>query len=128
MFGNLMEALKVEREGPGRARTRPDRTMADKAYSSKAIRTYLRARGIEAVIPEKDDQKANRSRKGSAGGRPVSYDTEAYKRRNVVERSFNTLKQWRSLATRNDKLALTYRSAVVLQSVVLWSAVLGDTP
>lgn len=109
MFENLMEALKVEREGPGRARASPDRTMTDKAYSSKKIHTYLLARGIEAVIPEKDDQKA-------------------YKRRNVVERSSNTLKQWRSSATRYDKLALTYRSAVVLQSVVLWSAVLGDTP
>jgi len=52
----------------------------------------------------------------------------AYKRRNVVERSFNTLKQWRSLATRYDKLALTYRSAAVLQAVFIWSAALGDTP
>jgi hypothetical protein len=66
--------------------------MADKAYSSKAIRTYLLGRGIECVIPEKDDQKANRKRKGPAGGRPVTYDKDAYKRRNVVERSFNTLK------------------------------------
>ena len=130
MFENLMEVLKVEREGPGRARarTRPDRAMADKAYSSKAIRKYLRERGIECVIAEKDDQKANRKRKGSAGGGPVSYDKEAYNRRNVVERSFNTLKQWRSLATRYDKLALTYRSATVLQAVVIWSTLLGDTP
>lgn len=92
MFENLMDALKVDRVGPGRPRTRPDRAMADKAYSSKAIRAYLRGRGIECVIPEKDDQKANRKRKGSAGGRPVTYDKDAYKRRNVVERSFNTLK------------------------------------
>lgn len=128
MFENLMEALKVERPGSGRARTRPERAMADKAYSSRAIRQYLRDRGIQCVIPEKDDQKANRKRKGSAGGRPVGYDRDAYKRRNVVERSFNTLKQWRSLATRYDKLALTYRSAAVLQAVVIWSAALGDTP
>ena len=128
MFENLMEALKVEKEGPGRARTRPDRAMADKAYSSKGIRAYLRERGIQCVIPEKEDQKANRKRKGSAGGRPVSYDKEAYKRRNVVERSFNTLKQWRGLATRYDKLALTYRSAAVLHAVAIWSALLGDTP
>ncbi len=71
--------------------------------------------------PRKDDQKANRKRKGSAGGRPLTYDKDAYKRRNVVERSFNTLKQWRSLATRYDKLALTYRSAAVLHAVVIWS-------
>lgn len=61
-------------------------------------------------------------------GRPVTYDKDAYKRRNVVERSFNTLKQWRSLATRYDKLALTYRSAAVLHAVVIWSTLLGDTP
>ncbi len=131
MFENLMEALKVEKAGPGAARRRPDRAMADKAYSSRAIRQYLRTRGIQCVIPEKEDQKENRKRKGSAGGRPVTYDKEAYKRRNVVECSFNTLKQWRSLATRYDKLALTYRAAVVLQAVVIWSAAiaaLGDTP
>lgn len=133
MFENLMDTLKVEKAGPGAARRRPDRAMADKAYSSKGIRKYLRERGIQCVIPEKEDQKANRKRKGKAGGRPVTYDREAYKRRNVVECSFNTLKQWRSLATRYDKLALTYRSAVVLHAVLIWSAAiaetaLGDTP
>jgi transposase len=122
-----MAALKVDREGPWRPRTRPDRAMADKAYSSKAIRTYLLGRGIECVIPEKDDQKANRKRKGPAGGRPVTYDKDAYKRRNVVERSFNTLKHWRSLATRYDKRALIYGSATVLHAVVIWSTLLGDT-
>lgn len=55
---------------------------------------------------------------GKAGGRPVTYDREAYTRRNVVECSFNTLKQWRPLTTRYDKQALTYRTAVALQAVV----------
>ena len=127
MFENLLNALKVERPGPGRAHTRPERAMADKAYSSRAIRKYLRGRGVQCVIPEKEDQKANRKRKGSTRGRPVTYDREAYKRRNAVERSFNTLKQWRSLATRYDKLALTYRAAAVLQAVLIWSAALGRT-
>ncbi|RAN72382.1 hypothetical protein B5P43_32710 [Bacillus sp. SRB_336] len=67
--------------------------MADKAYSSKAVRAYLRERGMQCVIPEKGDQKANRNRKGSAGGCPVTYDKEAYKRRHVVGRGFTTLKQ-----------------------------------
>ena len=122
-----MAALKVDRECPWRPRTRPDRAMADKAYSSKAIRTYLLGRGIECVIPEKYDQKANRKRKGPAGGRPVTYDKDAYKRRNVVERSFNTLKHWRFLATCYDKRGLIYCSATVLHAVVIWSALLGDT-
>lgn len=133
MFENLLDALKVKNPHTGTTRKRPERAMADKAYSSKGNRKFLRDRGIQCVIPEKEDQKANRKRKGRAGGRPVTYDKEAYKRRNVVERSFNALKQWRGMATRYDKLALTYRSAVVLHAVVIWSAALeksrlGDTP
>lgn len=57
--------------------------------------------------PEPSDQKGHRKRRGSCGGRPVSYDVEDYKGRNVVERGFNEHKQWRGLATRYDKLALT---------------------
>ncbi|MDJ0396613.1 IS5 family transposase, partial [Rhodococcus sp. G-MC3] len=41
--------------------------------------------------------------------------------RNVVERSFNAVKQWRGLATRYDKLALTYRAGALLHAVFLWS-------
>ncbi|MGO4582546.1 transposase, partial [Arthrobacter sp. 2RAF6] len=47
--------------------------------------------------------------------------------RNVVERNFNTFKQWRGLATRYDKLALTYRGGAVLRAVTIWLAALGDT-
>lgn len=82
MFENLMEALRVDRAGSVRAITRPGRAMADKAYSLKGIRSYLRTYGIQWFISEKEDQKANRKRMGSAGGRPVTYDKEAYKRRN----------------------------------------------
>ncbi|WP_197426461.1 IS5 family transposase [Microbacterium sp. PAMC 28756] len=106
MFEHVMNALRVPRLGGGRPRTRPDRALGDKAYSSRANRKLLRRRGIQAVIPERDDQIANRKRRGAKGGRPVTYDTEAYKRRNVVERGFNIFKQWRALATRYDKLAL----------------------
>ena len=78
---------KVRIPGPvGRPRTRPDAVAADKAYSSKANRAYLRKRGIKAVIPEKRDQAANRKKKGSAGGRPLNHDAELYKDRNTVER------------------------------------------
>ena len=103
------------------------RALADKAYSSRANRALLRGRGIQAVIPERADQIANRKRRGSRGGRPVSYDSEAYKRRNVVERSFNVFKQWRALATRYDKLALTYRGGVVLRAITIWLKALRDT-
>jgi hypothetical protein len=48
------------------------------------------------------DQIANRKRKGARGGRPVDFDSEAYKGRSVDEQSFNIFKQWRSSATRYD--------------------------
>ena len=47
-------------------------------------------------------------------------DAEAYKGRNVVERSFNKAKQWRGLATRYDKLAITYRAADVIFTILTW--------
>ncbi len=76
--------------------------LADKAYSSRAIRSHLRRRGIRAVIPQPADQAANRKRLGSHGGRPPAFNREAYKQRNTVERCINKLKQWRGLATRYD--------------------------
>jgi transposase len=106
--GALLEA------GPGRPRTRPDAVLADKAYAAGVYRRALHARAIKVVIPEKSDQIAARKRRGSAGGRPPSLDTVAYRGRNVVERHFALTKQWRGLATRYDKLAITYRAAVIL--------------
>ena len=120
MFEHLMASLNVPRLGPGRPRTRPDRVLGDKAYSSRANRAALRARGIIAVIPEPADQQGHRKRRGQRGGRPVTFDAETYKGRNVVERSFNVFKQWRGVATRYDKLALTYRGGVVLCAITVW--------
>lgn len=80
----------------------------------------LQARGIEVVIPEKSDAIARRKAKGSDGGRPLDFDAEDYKNRNVVERAFCQLKNWRGLATRYDKYALTYLGSMTLASIVLW--------
>jgi transposase len=116
----LLAELRVPRQGPGRPRTTPDALRGDKAYSSRATRAVLRSRGITAVIPEPADQIGHRKNRGSRGGRPVDFDVEDYKGRNVVERAFNKLKNWRGLATRYDKHALTYRGGMVLASIVLW--------
>lgn len=110
----------MPRAGVGRPRRRPDAVIADKAYSSRAIRQTLRRRGIRAVIPERADQKANRMRRGQAGGRPPAFDRDLYKARNVVERCFNRLKQFRAIATRFDKLADRYRAGVHLAALILW--------
>jgi putative transposase len=128
MFLMLMGQLRIGQTGPGRARTRPERLRADKAYSSRAIRSHLRDRGIVAVIPEPSDQIGNRKRRGSHGGRPPAFDADDYKGRNVIERSFCDQKQWRGIATRYDKLAITYRGAVVLRAITIWLKALGDTP
>jgi hypothetical protein len=51
--------------------------LADKAYSSRAIRTHVRRRGIRAVIPQPADQIAKRKQRGRSGGRPPAFDTTA---------------------------------------------------
>ncbi len=51
-FEQVMARIRIQRCGPGRPRTRPERVAADKGYSSTKIRTYLRRRGIKAAIPE----------------------------------------------------------------------------
>ncbi|GHK05931.1 hypothetical protein SY2F82_77280 [Streptomyces sp. Y2F8-2] len=104
----------------GRPRRGPQTVIADKAHSSRVIRTGLRRHGIRAVIPERADQIANRKRRGSAGGRPSAFDPERYKARNVVERCFNRLKQLRAVSTRFDKLAARYLAGLRLASLILW--------
>jgi len=113
----LLAELRVPRLRPGRPRTRPEALRGDKAYSARAHRAGLRARGITAVIPEPSDQIRHRQNKGSGGGRPVDFDAVDYKNRNVVERAFNHMKNWRGLATR---YALIYRGGVVLAAILLW--------
>jgi transposase len=72
------------------------------------------------VIPEPSDQIRNRRRRGARGGRPPAFDAQTYRGRNVIERSFNTIKQWRGLATRYDKLSIVYRGATVLRAITIW--------
>ena len=112
--------MRVNSHLPGRPRTTPIALRGDKAYSSRGHRALLRSRGITAVIPEPSDQVAHRKRKGATGGRPVSYDIEDYKGRNVVERFFNRIKNWRGVASRFDKLAIVFRGSVVLAAIVDW--------
>jgi transposase len=81
----------------------------------------LHKRRIAVVIPQKSDQIAASKRRGRKGGRPPGLDVEACKGRDVVERSFALAKQWRALATRYDKLAITYRGAVVLSACIIWT-------
>lgn len=104
MLAATLEQIRVP-VSRGRPLTRPDRAMADKGFPSKANRAWLRDRVIAATIPERDDQIAHRRKKR---GRPIDCGDQQklrYRGRNIVERCFNKLKQWRGIAMRSDKLA-----------------------
>ena len=108
------------------------RLLGDKAYSHPSTRCELRSRRIKHTIPDRKDQIARRKAKGPDGGRPLAFDAALYGLRNTVERGFNRLKQWRGIATRYDKYALTYLGGVLLACAVIHTRVgnlkLGDTP
>ncbi len=94
--------------------------MADNAYSNRKIRACPRRRRIKATIPEKSDQQKARAAKGSKGGRPPVFDTEAYKKRNTVERLNNELKAFRAVAMRTDKREFVFNGTVDAASIKIW--------
>jgi transposase len=81
--------------------------LGDKAYDSNAFRKSLRKRHIRPVIPG----RANRKKR-------IRHDKQAYKGRNVVERCYCRLKDFRRIATRYDKLARNYFSSLCLVAAV----------
>jgi transposase len=116
----LLDGISVARPGPGRPRSRPDAVIADKAYSHPSTRQAMRDRRIRFVSPERHDQTARRQAKGSRGGRPPDFDPDLYRHRNVVERCFNRLKQFRDLATRYAKRAAYYQAELTIAAIILW--------
>ena len=116
----VLAGIHVGRPGPGRPRTRPERVLADKAYSSRANRAWLRAHQIRATIPVPADQAGHRRRKGSRGGRPPAFDTDRYKDRHAVECGINMLEQQRGFATRYNKLAVRYAATVRVAIINHW--------
>ncbi len=115
-----MDANRILRRGRGRPRRRPGRAMADKAYSSRANRAWLRRHAIKAVIPVKEHQKKHRRDRGRAGGSPPVFDASWYKKRNTVERCFSKIKQFRAVATRYDKRERIYQGTIDVASISIW--------
>src|SRR6266545_7448553 len=125
----LVDQVRVARPGGrGRPRTRVAHLTGDKAYSSRANRAALRARRIPHTIPERDDQKANRARKGRRGGRPPAFDRARYRTRNQVERLMNRRKQFRAVATRFDKLGERYAATITVADIFIWLRARPDRP
>jgi transposase len=83
--------------------------IADKGYDATPLRNSVAARDACVVIPN------NATRR-----RPYPFDAIAYRDRNLIERMFCTLKDWRCIATHYDKLARNFASAVAIVAVVSW--------
>ena len=95
LFGMLADRIKA--------------LLADKGYDADAIRQELAKADVEAVIPTKSNRRI-----------PILHDREKYRWRNLVERLFSKLKNWRRVAPRYDKTAEPYLGFVALASVTLW--------
>lgn len=87
----------------------PKQLIADRAYDVRRLRDWLAERGCEAVIPPNPTRK-----------HPHDYDRKAYKTRNLIERMFCRLKDFRRIATRYDKRADTFLSAVLIAATLIW--------
>ena len=81
----------------------------DAAYDSDGLRRFLRERGTIPIIPNNPTRKKHHP-----------FDEVAYRQRNLIERMFCRLKDWRRIATRYDKLAATFAAAIMLAAVVIW--------
>ncbi len=83
--------------------------------TKERVATYSTLR-VEFGLEGPKDQRANRRRRGSRGGRPAGFDKETYKRRKEVERTINRLKHFRAVATRYDKRAFVFHGTVTVAS------------
>ncbi|MEM8739822.1 MAG: IS5 family transposase [Planctomycetota bacterium] len=106
----LLDRVKVGRRQRGRA------VACDRAYDTPACRPAIRRRGMRGVIPAKRLAPGKRRRRR---GRPPKFDRRLYPRRNVVERTIGSLKRFRRLATRYEKLAVNFMAFVQLAITVL---------
>lgn len=97
---DLVGAAELLRRAPT-----PQRLIADRSYDAKKLREWLAERGCEPVIPPNPTRK-----------HPAAYDAVVYRARNLIERMFCRLKDFRRIATRYDKRVDIYLSTVLLRS------------
>lgn len=109
-FHPLLEEVSIPLRR-GRPRNRPEEVVADKAYDATYIRQGLTKRGIKNMIPQKQLRKGTKRRKK---GLHSGFNQETYKKRASVEQSIGWIKEWRRVATRYEKLAVSYLAFVKL--------------
>ena len=104
-----MQAGTIRRHS-GHPRLRPARLVADKGYTSAAFRSYLHRYHIRCTIA----RRSNERRRGS-------FNKQHYRKRNIVERLINRLKQFRRIATRYEKRATNFAAMITIASIFLFS-------
>lgn len=83
--------------------------LADRGYDADWFRDGLRERGIAPCIPPKKNRKTH-----------IKYDKTLYKQRHKIENMFGRIKDWRRVATRYDRCAHTFFSAIQIAALVIW--------
>jgi transposase len=86
-----------------------ERLIADKAYDTNRLRGLLAEQRVEAVIPSIARRKPL-----------IPHDRDAYRQRNLIERMFARLKDFRRIATRYDKLARNFLAGAILVATIVW--------
>ncbi|MDI3470704.1 MAG: Mobile element protein [Pseudolabrys sp.] len=97
MFGRLSDGFE------------PDAAIADKGYDADHLAGKIADGGAKIVIPPKRNRKVQRP-----------YDADLYKERNLIERFFNKLKQFRRVTTRYDKPLANFTGFVKLAAIAIW--------
>lgn len=110
----------------GRPRLKPKVLLADKGYDSQQFRQWLSKQGVKATIAERALPEGSKRRRK---GRKPTFDKQAYRQRNVIERLFGRIKECRRIATRFDKLDKVYLCLVTLGFIyVVLKTHFSDTP
>jgi transposase len=109
VFAQLVEQGAVRRPGRGRPRIRPRRVVGDKGYTGRQRRAYCRRRGMRYTIARLRTER-----------RTGPFDRALYRLRARIECLINRCKQYRSLATRYDKRAQSYRALWTIAMTILW--------
>ncbi len=113
-FAEVMNFIRVP-QTVGRPRTRPSALAGDKAYCSKPIRDWLKQHKIAPIIPTKSNQEPD-----------PDFDKESYAKRSIVECCIGWLKEARRIATRYEKLAVSFLAMIKLE--IIRRILLGGLP